>query len=109
MPLPLKPKKQQLTVSFGTAAMAAIKGPYKHSAVMVQTLRQHTGLNQADFGARTGIDQGYVSKCERGLHSMALDRFARACEVVGVDFDITFHSPKGATPRKRARSTKPCP
>jgi transcriptional regulator with XRE-family HTH domain len=57
---------------------------HEYTAHLLRELRGHSGLTQMEFSARTGLDQGYISKCERGKHSMSLDRFVHCCECVGV-------------------------
>lgn len=63
---------------------------YDYSAMLFRTLRERTGLTQAEFGHRIGFDPADVSKYEHGRHSMTLDRFAKACDCLGyqLNFDL---------------------
>ena len=52
----------------------------------VRALRRRAGISQEQLALRSGIDRGYMSGLERGLHSPTLGTIYRLLPVVGVSF-----------------------
>jgi len=54
-------------------------------ALQVIALRQRNGLTQAQFGARCGIDQGDISRIERGSTSPTARTLQRVADALDAD------------------------
>lgn len=52
----------------------------------VRALRRRAGISQEQLALRSGIDRGYTSGLERGLHSPTLGTIYRLLPVLGVSF-----------------------
>jgi transcriptional regulator with XRE-family HTH domain len=79
-------EKPKLSSKFRSPAMSECE----YSAAKLRELREQAGLTQTEFGARTGIPQTEVSRYERGMHSMTMDRFFDLCHRAGYEMDISF-------------------
>ena len=55
-----------------------------HPMDRVRILRQKAGLTQAQLAERAGIEQGYLSRVERGKHSPSLEVTYRLAAALGV-------------------------
>jgi ribosome-binding protein aMBF1 (putative translation factor) len=54
-------------------------------AVQIIELREHQGLTQADLAERSGIDQGDISRIERGSTSPTARTLQRIAEALDAD------------------------
>ena len=45
----------------------------------LKTLRERSGLNQAQLAAFLDVDQSYISKCEKGERQLSVDALEKAC------------------------------
>lgn len=57
-------------------------------ALQVIALREEHGLTQAELAARCGIDQGDISRIERGATSPTARTLQRIAEVLGADLRL---------------------
>lgn len=57
-------------------------------AMQVFALRERAGLTQAELAARTGIDQGGVSRIERGATSPTARTLHRIAEALDADVKL---------------------
>jgi len=49
----------------------------------INTLRESFGLNQAQTAKFLGIDQSYISKCEKGERQFSMDLLEKLCDLFG--------------------------
>jgi transcriptional regulator with XRE-family HTH domain len=49
----------------------------------LKTLREKSGLNQAQLAAFLDVDQSFVSKCEKGERHLSVDALEKACCLFG--------------------------
>ncbi|MDF9410014.1 MAG: anaerobic benzoate catabolism transcriptional regulator [Pelotomaculum sp. PtaB.Bin013] len=53
----------------------------------LKTLRERSGLNQAQLAAFLNVDQSYISKCEKGERQLSVDALEKACCLFGCTLD----------------------
>lgn len=79
---------------------------YSHSMKLgekIRTLRQATGLSQTQVAAKAGIDQGGLSKIERGLTTnLTLEMLRRIARVLGCSAADLLGDEDKKSPRKAA-------
>jgi transcriptional regulator with XRE-family HTH domain len=61
--------------------------------------REELGWSQSELATRVGVDSTQVSRIERNMASVSLDRAARFAEVLGVELPALLDTPKGTTVR----------
>ena len=61
-------------------------------AVQIIELREEHGLTQAELAKRCGIDQGDISRIERGSTSPTARTLQRIAEALGADVRLVAHA-----------------
>jgi transcriptional regulator with XRE-family HTH domain len=60
-----------------------------HSATelgqLIRIRREALGIKQGDLASVAGVDQGNLSKIERGSARATLDTYLRLCNALGID------------------------
>lgn len=60
-----------------------------HSATelgnLIRTRREALAIKQGDLASSAGVDQGNLSKIERGTAKATLDTYLRLCSALGID------------------------
>lgn len=51
--------------------------------IRVKQLREQTRLNQTQIAAFLGVDQSYISKCEKGERQFNVDLLEKLCNLFG--------------------------
>ncbi|NLI92947.1 MAG: helix-turn-helix transcriptional regulator [Peptococcaceae bacterium] len=51
--------------------------------IKLKSLRERSGLNQAQLAAFLNVDQSYISKCEKGERQLSIDALEKACNLFG--------------------------
>ena len=52
---------------------------------LIRSRREALALKQGDLASITGIDQGNLSKIERGTAKATLETYLRLCAALGID------------------------
>lgn len=52
---------------------------------LIRSRREQLGIRQGDLAIITGVDQGNLSKIERGTAKATLDTYLRLCSALGID------------------------
>ncbi|HRK67044.1 MAG TPA: helix-turn-helix domain-containing protein [Hyphomonas sp.] len=52
---------------------------------LIRTRRETLGIRQGDLASIAGVDQGNLSKIERGTAKATLDTYLRLCSALGID------------------------
>lgn len=53
--------------------------------VLIRTRRESLAIKQGDLASIAGIDQGNLSKIERGNAKATLETYLRLCTALGID------------------------
>jgi HTH-type transcriptional regulator / antitoxin HipB len=53
--------------------------------IFLRTRRETLSIMQGDLASLAGVDQGNLSKIERGTAKATLDTYLRLCRALGVD------------------------
>jgi len=53
--------------------------------VLIRTRRESLAIKQGDLASIAGIDQGNLSKLERGNAKATLETYLRLCKALGID------------------------
>jgi transcriptional regulator with XRE-family HTH domain len=54
---------------------------------LIRQRREALGLRQGDLASAAGVDQGNLSKIERGAAQATLETYLRICTAVGIDLN----------------------
>jgi len=52
---------------------------------VIRNRREGLGIKQGDLASIAGVDQGNLSKIERGSAKATLDTYLRLCSALGID------------------------
>ncbi len=52
---------------------------------LIRRRRETLGIRQGDLASIAGVDQGNLSKIERGTAKATLDTYLRLCSALGID------------------------
>jgi XRE family transcriptional regulator, regulator of sulfur utilization len=74
----------------------------------VRTLRTRRGIAQEKLALEAGIDRGYMSSLERGLHCPTLETIFKFLPLLGVSF-TEFAAELEKSVRRARRQPKPPP
>ncbi len=77
----------------------------EHVGTQIKDLREESGISQKGLAAAAGIDQGYLSKVERGLAQPSMDVLVAIAAALGADLGIRLFP--GSGPRIRDRLQAP--
>lgn len=78
-------KKRRARLGADAEAQAAVLAQAYDIAVQIVELRERHGLTQAELAERCGIDQGDISRIERGATSPTARTLQRIAEVLDAD------------------------
>lgn len=59
---------------------------------LIRSRREELKIKQGDLASITGIDQGNLSKIERGSAKAMLDSYLRLCNALGIDLLAEPHA-----------------
>lgn len=65
-------------------------------AVQLVELRERRGLTQAELAGRSGVDQGDISRIERGATSPTVRTLQRIADALNADVRLVDRSSRGA-------------
>lgn len=77
----------------------------EHAGAQVRELREESGISQEALAAAAGIDQGHLSRIERGLVQSSIDVLVAIAVALGADLGVRLFP--GAGPRIRDRLQAP--
>ena len=78
-------EKRRARLGTGADAQAAVLAQACDIAVQIVELRERHGLTQAELAERCGIDQGDISRIERGATSPTDRTLQRIAEILDAD------------------------
>ena len=81
-------EKRRARLGVEAEAQAAVLAQAYDIAVQIVELRERHGLTQAELAERCGIDQGDISRIERGATSPTARTLQRIAEVLHADLRL---------------------
>lgn len=86
-------QERRARLGAGTEAQAAVLAQAYDIAMQIVEFRERHGLTQAELAERCGIDQGDISRIERGATNPTARTLQRIAEILHADVRLVARAP----------------